>query len=91
MILYACYILFFLFLLLKKKGVTSAFHVNENETKLILLGLVIYASTYLVSRGLIEFGLKAESFRIISHHPLLVAICLFFYYKMIAPNESRRS
>lgn len=91
MILYACYTLFFLFLLLKKKGTTRTFHVTENDTKFILLGLVIYSATYFVSLALIDFGLKTESFRIISHHPLLLAICLFLYIKMIVPNDSKRS
>lgn len=91
MTVYACYTLFFLFLLLKEKGTTRTFYVSENETKLILLGLIIYSASYFVSFALIKFGLKTESFRIISHHPILLAICLFLYIKMMAPNDSKRS
>ena len=87
MILYTCYILFFLFLLLRKKGTTHAFNISRTETKWILLGLVIYCASYLVSSALIEFGLKNESFRIFSHHALLLAISVVLYIKMIKRND----
>jgi len=87
MILYTSYTLFFLFLLLRKKGTTRSFNINETETKWILLGLVIYCASYLVSSALIEFGLKNDSFRILSHHALLLAISLFLYIKMFKTND----
>ena len=87
MILYTCYTLFFVFLLLKKKGTTRTFRISETETTAILLGLVTYCASFLISFALIEFNLKNESFRILSHHPLLLAMILFFYIKMIKTND----
>jgi hypothetical protein len=89
MILYTCYTLFFLFLLLRKKGVARAIYITENETKLILLGLVIYCASFLVSSSLIEFGLKNDSFHILTHHALLLAIGVVLYIKMTKVNDSR--
>jgi hypothetical protein len=87
MILYMCYTLFFLVLLIWKKGTTRTIYIKETETKFILLGLVIYCVSFLISTLLIEFGLKNESFRLLSHHALLLAIIVFFYIKMIKPND----
>ena len=89
MILYACYTLFFLFLLLRKKGITMAIYITENETWLILLGLVIYCASFLVSSSLIEFGLKNDSFHILTHHALLLAISVVLYIKMARANDSK--
>ena len=83
MTLYTCYTLFFLFLLFKKNGTTRSFNVNETETKWILIGLVIYCASYLVSSALIKFGLKNDSFQILSHHALLLAISVVLFIKMI--------
>jgi len=87
MTLYGCYSLFFLFLLLRKKRLNRTFIVKESETKLILLGLVIYCASYLVSSALIRFGLKTESYYILSHHVILLAICVFLYIKMVKTND----
>jgi len=87
MTLYVCYTLFFLFLLLSKKGLNRSFSVKESETKLILLGLVIYCASYLVTSALIKSGLKTESYHIFNHHVILLAICVFLYIKMVKTNE----
>jgi len=87
MTLYVCYTLFFLFLLLRKKGLNRTFSVKESETRLILLGLVIYCASYVLSSALIKFGLKTESYYILSHHVILLAICVFLYIKMVNTND----
>jgi hypothetical protein len=89
MTVYALYTLYFLFFLLRKKGIRHAFCLTEKETKLILTGLVIYSLSYLVSAALIEFGLKVESFRIFSHHAILLAVCCVLYVKMIKTDDAR--
>jgi hypothetical protein len=87
MTIYVCYTIFFLFLLLRKKGLNRTFSVTESETKLILLGLVIYCASYLVTTALIKSGLKTESYYILSHHVILLAICLFLYIKMLKTHD----
>lgn len=82
MVLYTCYTVFFLILLLTKKGLTKAFCFNENETRYILIGLTIYCSGYLLSSILIEFDIKSESYRIFNHHAILVPICVVLAIKM---------
>jgi hypothetical protein len=91
MTVYALYTLFFLFLLLKKKGVTHAFCLTENETKVVLLGLAVYTTTYLISSALIRFDLKVETYRIFSHHVILLGACLFFCVKMIKDDGANKS
>jgi hypothetical protein len=88
MIVYALYILYFLVLLLRKKGIRHAFSLTEKETKLILVGLAIYCGTYLLSATLIEFDLKVDTFRILSHHAILLPICVVLCIKMIYSNDS---
>ena len=87
MVLYTCYTGFFLFLLLTKKGLTKAFCFNENETRYILIGLIIYCSGYLLSSTLIEFDLKSESYRIFNHHAILLPICVVLFIKMNKQND----
>lgn len=87
MTLYGCYTLFFLVLLLRKKGTTRTIQINERETNLILLGMVIYCASFFVSFTLIEFRLKNEEFRIMTHHALIVAIIIFFLIKMVKTND----
>ena len=87
MTLYACYTLFFLVLLLRRKGITRTISINERETNAILLGMVVYCASFFVSFTLIEFRLKNEAFRIMSHHVLIVAIIVFFLIKMIKTND----
>jgi len=88
MIVYTLYSLYFLFLLLRKKGINRAFCLTEKETKFILVGLVIYCASYLASSALIEFGLKVDSFRIFSHHAILLVACCILYIKMIKTDDS---
>ncbi|HMG88938.1 MAG TPA: hypothetical protein VK589_02725 [Chryseolinea sp.] len=79
---YALYTMYFLFLLLRKKGIKHAFCLTEKETKFILVGLVIYCGSYLFSAALIAFDLKVDTYRIVSHHAILLAICVILYLKM---------
>lgn len=87
MILYGCYTMFFLVLLLWKKGISRTIEIKEKETNFILLGMLIYCASFLVSSALIEFGLKNESFRILTHHVLIIAIIVFFIVKMDRTND----
>ena len=89
MTVYALYTLYFLFLLLRKKGIRHAFCLTEKETKLILTGLVIYSLSYLVSAALIEFALKVDTFRILSHHAILLAAGCILYVKMIKTDDAQ--
>ena len=88
MIVYSLYMLYFLFLLLRRKGIKHAFSLTENETKFILVGLTIYCGTYLLSATLIEFDLKVKTFKIVSHHVILLAICVVLYIKMLHSDDS---
>ncbi len=63
--------------------------MTEKETKFILVGLVIYCMSYLVSSALIEFGMKVDSYRIFSHHAILLAACCILYIKMIKADDSK--
>ena len=88
MIAYALYTLYFLFLLLWKKKVRHAFCLSERDTKFILTGLVVYCASYVVSSGLIEYGLKVDTYRFFSHHAILLGACVFFYVKMIKTSDT---
>jgi hypothetical protein len=88
MTVYALYTCYFLFLLLKKKGIKHAFHLTEKETKFVLVGLVIYSASYLVSAALIEFDLKVDTFGIVSHHAILLPICVVLYIKMMQTDDT---
>lgn len=88
MTVYVLYTLYFLFLFLKKRGIKHAFCLTEKETKLILVGLIIYSASYLVSAALIEFGLKVDTFRIVSHHAIMLPICVVLYIKMMKTDDT---
>jgi hypothetical protein len=88
MTVYALYTMYFFFLLLKKKGIKHSFCLTEKETKFILVGLIIYCASYLVSAALIAFDLKVDTFRIVSHHAILLPICVVLYIKMMDTDDT---
>jgi hypothetical protein len=88
MTVYTLYTLYFLFLLLRKKGLKHAFCLTEKETKFILVGLVVYCASYLVSATLIAFDLKVATFRIVSHHAILLSVCVILYLKMMKTDDT---
>ena len=88
MLVYTLYTLYFLFLLLRKKGIRHSFSLTDKDTKFILVSLVVYCGTYLVSAALIKFNLKVDTFRIVSHHAILLPICVVLYIKMLYSNDS---
>jgi len=88
MTVYALYTMYFLFLLLRKKGIRQSFCLTEKETKLILAGLAVYCASYLVSATLIAFDLKVHTFRIVSHHAILLPICVVLFIKMIKTDDT---
>ena len=82
MTIYAIYFMYFLALFFWVRGRTFELIVDAQDTRYILIGLVLYSLSNLVSRMLILLEWKNESFEIVNSHFLLFGIGFFLYYKL---------
>lgn len=82
MTIYAIYFMYFLALIFWARGRKFEFIVDAQDTQYILIGLVLYSLSNLLSRILILLEWKNDSFEIVNSHFLLFGIGFFFYDKL---------